>query len=176
VVGTTKVLFSSPCHLDSKSYHTKSRQSNLPPLNQNRIVKLEFPFIGIDLLEFDMLWQEINGTLHLVSDSQIICRVRIVVQTNRTICTYCQEIYQVAGLQLKELWQRKQAQIQKQEKQFSIEHTSSVKTVELKDTHLDSQSTIVNLGEWAEHRKKKSTTPQTSSFFAAQEQQDVTVG
>jgi len=123
-----------------------------------------------------MLWQEIYGTLHLVFDSQTICRVRIDVQTNRTICTTCQEIYQVAGLQLKELWQRKQAQTQRQEKQFSNEHILSVKTAELRNTHLDFQSTIVNLGEWAEHRKKKSTTPQTSFFSAAQEQQDVTAG
>lgn len=123
-----------------------------------------------------MLWQEIYGTLHLVHDSQVMCRVRINVQSNRTICTYCQEIYQVAGLQLKELWQRKQAQTQKLEKQSFIEHISNVKTVESKHTHLDSQSTIVNLGEWVEHRKKKSTTPQTSSFSAVQEQQDVTAG
>lgn len=123
-----------------------------------------------------MLWQEIYGTLHLVYDSQVICRVRIDVQTNRTICTYCQEIYQVAGLQLKALWRNKQEQLEKPEKQSSAEPISNVKTAELKTSHLDSQSTIVNLGEWAEHRKKKSTTHQTSSSFAVQEQQAVTVG
>lgn len=123
-----------------------------------------------------MLWQEIYGTLHLVFDSQTICRVRIDVQTNRTICTTCQEIYQVAGLQLKAIWQNKQEQLERPERESIAERSLNVKTAETKLHNLDSQSTIVNLEEWAEQRKKKSTTPQTSSSYVAQEQQGVTVG
>lgn len=120
-----------------------------------------------------MLWQEIHGTLHLVFDSQVICRF---VQSNRTICTTCQEIYQVAGLQLKAIWQNKLEQLEKSERKSITEPISNVKTVEEKISHLESQSTTVNLEEWVERRKKKSTMPQTSSSYAEPEQQAVTAG
>ena len=121
-----------------------------------------------------MLWQDIHGTLHLVFDTQTVCRVQKYESSE--ICQTCLEIYQVAALQLKVIWQNKQAQSERLEKQSLREPTLSVSSVEEKTLVLDSRFTIVNLGEWVEQRKKKLTMQPISSFYAVQEQQDVTVG
>ena len=86
------------------------------------------------------------------------------------------ENYQVAGLQVKALWENKQAQITQSDYASSKEPSSNAKIVEQTTLTSESPSTIVNLGEWVEQRKQKSTTQATCSCCVAQEQQDATAG
>lgn len=121
-----------------------------------------------------MLWQEINGTLHLVFDSQIICRVQ--VHQTCTICTTCLEMYQVSALQLSFLWQKKQDQTMTPETPSIEEPFLNVSSVDKKTFLLESPSTTVSLEEWVEQRKKKSMTPQTFSYSVEAALQDAMGG
>jgi hypothetical protein len=80
--------------------------------------------------------------------------------------------YLDAGLQFKALWENKQAQITQSDYASLNEPSLNAKIVEQTTSISESQSTIVNLGEWVEQRKQKSTTQATCSCYVAQEQQD----
>ena len=134
------------------------------------------------MLEFKLLWREIFGVLHIVVDEVAICRVPLYKnnvshdETKFIYCLGCMEKYLDAGLQFKAIWANKQAQVTQSDYASLNEPSLSAKIVEQITLTSESQSTIVNLGEWVEQRKQKSTTQVTSSSFVAQEQQDATDG
>ena len=128
------------------------------------------------------MWREIFGVLHIVVDDVAICRVLLYennVSHNETkfiYCLSCMEKYLDTGLQFKALWRNKQAQVTQSDYASLNEPSSNAKIVEQITLTSESQSTIVNLGEWVEQRKQKLTTQVTSSSFVVQEQQDATDG
>lgn len=121
-----------------------------------------------------MLWREINGTLHLVFDFQMICKTYI--QENSLVCLTCLEMCQVSALQLRFIWERKQDQLTRLATLSIKEPFLNASSVDKKTLLTESQSIIANQEEWAEPRRRKSMTPRTSSYSVGVAQQDAMGG
>lgn len=122
-----------------------------------------------------MLWQELFNKLHIVVDGKTLCNLQYT-GFNEIHCETCMNYYIDLGLQYKAICRRKQGRLEKPEPKSMNEPISNANIVAQTISVSESPSTIVNLGEWVEQKRKKPTTPQTCSCCVAREQQDATAG